>query len=266
VLAARRGLNGRRGLDGRRALAGRRVLVTGGSSGIGAAAAVALRATGATVAVTGRDPVALAAVAQRCGGMAITLDLTVPGAVDDLVAQATSGLGGLDTLVCAAGGGWAGPVDEMSDVEIDQLIDINLRVPIHTVRAALDPLLASPCGGVVLVGSIAGLVGVAREVVYSATKAGLAGYADALRAEMGDRLAVSLVSPGAVDTPFFARRNRPYERGWPRPMPVERVAAAIVEAAATGRPATIVPRWMGVAARLHGGAPGLYRALAERLS
>jgi len=245
-------------------LAGRRVLITGGSGGIGAATAVALRAAGATVALTGRSGTSLASAAARSEAVFMAADLREPDAAGCVVNWAARTLGGLDTLVCAAGSGWLGPFGEMTSADITTLVDLNLRVPMETVRAALKPLSESACGGIVLVGSIVGLVGVQDEAAYSATKGGIAVFADALRLELGDKLTVSLVSPATVDTQFFARRNRPYERRWPRPMPVDRVARAIVHAVATGRPSTVVPPWMGVAIRLHGAAPAFYRALARR--
>lgn len=241
---------------------GRRVLVTGGSSGIGAATAEALARDGARVVVSGRNPGALAAVAARTGGLAIPCDLRQPGAPDELVKHAAYDLGGLDTVVCSAGNGWAGPVTEMVAADIDALIDVNLRAPLQVVRAALPHLCAEPRPRVVLIGSIAGLLGAPGEVVYAATKAGLAAYADALRAELADTpVRVSLVSPAAVATAFFDRRNRPYERRWPRPMPVERVAAAVVRCVETGAPDALLPAWMAVPARLRGACPRLYRRL-----
>ncbi len=247
-------------------LSGRRILVTGGSSGIGAAAAEALAGRGASVAVSGRDGKALAAVAGRTGGPTVVADLRVAGAADHVVAQAADNLGGLDTVVYSAGAGWAGPICEMQAGDIDALIDLNLRAPMQMIRAAL-PRLMTARGQVVLIGSIAGLIGVPREVVYSATKAGLAGYADALRAELCcAEVTVSLISPAAVATKFFDRRNRPYERTWPRPMPVERVAAAVVDCVAVRGSDRVVPSWMTVPARLQGVAPHVYRLLAGRFA
>ena len=246
-------------------LAGRRILVTGGSSGIGAASAAALARRGACVAISGRDQAALAAVAAGTGGTAIAADLRAPGAPEELAARAREVLGGLDTVVYSAGSGWAGPVADMAPTDIDALIDLNLRAPMHLVRAVLPGLIARRRGQVVLVGSIAGLFGVPREVVYSATKAGLAGYADALRAELATSgVVVSLVSPAAVATSFFDRRNRPYERHWPRPMPVDRAAAAVVRCVVSGTADVVVPGWMTLPARLRGMAPRMYRHLATR--
>jgi short-subunit dehydrogenase len=249
----------------RRSLAGRRVLVTGGSSGIGAAAATSLAYHGARVAVSGRDSTALDKVAATCGGPALVGDLLAPGAAEAMVERAAASLGGLDTLVCSAGTGWAGPLAAMPPTQIDAMVALNLAVPMRMVRAALPAFDAAGEGHVVLVGSVAGRMAVPGETVYSATKAGLAGFADGLRAELaGGGITVSLVNPAAVATAFFDRRNRPYERSWPRPMPVTRVAAAIVRCVATGRPEVVVPRWMAMPMRLRGAAPGVFWALAHR--
>ena len=71
------------------------------------------------------------------------------------------------------------------------------------------------------------------------------------------------MSPGVVDTPFFARRNRGYERSWPKPMPVGRVAGLIVSSIEQRRQDVVVPPWLLLAARLNGGLPTLYRVLAQ---
>jgi len=245
-------------------LEGGRALVTGASSGIGAATARALAARGMAVILAGRDPDALATVAKDTGGVVIVGDLTEPGYPARLVAEATKQGGPLDVVVANAGAGWAGSFVEMDPAEIDDLIDLNLRAPIHLLHAALPDLVEKGRGHLVIVGSVAGLLGVAYEAAYSATKAGLAGLADALRAELtGTGVKVSLVSPGVVDTAFFSRRNRPYERTRPEPIAPSQVADAIVECLRFGRPEVVVPAWLGLAARIHGLAPRAYEALAR---
>lgn len=248
-------------------LGGGRALVTGASSGIGAATARALTREGVSVALAGRDAAALAAVAAETRGPAFAGDLTVASYPARLVAEATAALGGLDIVVSNAGTGWCGPYRDMSPDEIDELIDINLRAPAHLLRAALPDLVAKGRGHLVLVGSIAGLVGVANEVVYSATKAGLGGLAGALRAELaGSGVKVTLISPGVVDTSFFCRRNRPYDRSRPAPIPAPEVGDAIVDCLRYGRPEAIVPTWLTVPARIRGLVPRAYQALAQRFS
>jgi short-subunit dehydrogenase len=170
--------------------------------------------------------------------------------------------------VSCAGAGWSGPFETMSAGDIDTVLDINLRAPLHLANAAAPYLLSSEAGGqLVLIGSIVGLVGVADEVAYGAAKYGLRGLADGLRAEWARdaaarRVTVTLVSPGVVDTPFFARRNRGYQRSWPKPMRVERVARLTVGSIEHRRQDVVVPSWLLLAGRLNGGAPGLYRLLA----
>lgn len=249
------------------ALQGGRALITGASSGIGAATARALVAQGVTVALAGQDRDTLAAVAAETGGVAFVGDLTEPGYPARLVAEVTATIGPLDIVVANAGAGWAGPFATMDPAEIDHLIDLNLRSPAHLLRACLPDLIAKGRGHLVVVGSIAGLVGVPGEVAYSASKAGVAGLAGALRAELaGTGIKVSLVSPGAVDTPFFARRNRPYARTRPAPIAASEVAEAIVGCLHFGRPEAIVPAWLGVPTRIHSLAPRAYAALAQRFS
>jgi short-subunit dehydrogenase len=103
--------------------------------------------------------------------------------------------------------------------------------------------------------------------VYSATKAAVESLAVVLREELRPvGAAVSTVLPGVVDTEFFARRGVPYDRRFPRPVPPERVARAVVAALESGRARTVVPRWLGLPAWLSAAVPGPYRALARRFS
>ena len=239
-------------------LAGSRTLVTGASSGIGAAVATLLAARGARVVGTGRSKEGLAQgdfVSRSCR------DLTSPGAPESVVSEAVEVLGGLDLVVSSAGSGWAGPIESMTDEDLGTVLDINLRVPLQLARAA-GPHLRAGRGCLVLVGSIAGLVGVADEVAYSAAKAGVRAMAESLREEWPE-VDIVLVNPGPVATAFFDRRNRPYDRSWPRPLPVARVAMATVDAIERRRPEVVVPSWLALPARLNGGLPWLYRALAR---
>jgi NAD(P)-dependent dehydrogenase (short-subunit alcohol dehydrogenase family) len=239
-------------------LAGRVVLVTGASGGIGAATCAALTRRGAVVVAAGRDETALAAVAAAS---TVVADAADTAAAPALVATAVDRHGRLDAVVANAGIGWAGEFAGMDPARITELVDVNLRAPMLLARAAL-PVLRRP-GALVFLTSIAGLVGVPGETVYSVTKAGLETFATLLREEL-DGITVSTVAPGAVDTAFFTNRGVPYDRSFPRPIPPGQVAEAVVEAIATGRQRRVEPRWLAVPARLSATVPKTYRALARR--
>jgi short-subunit dehydrogenase len=236
-------------------LSGATVLITGASSGIGAATARAMAAAGARPVLTGRDGERLAAVAAETGATSFAADLTRPVEVPEPI----------DVLVNNAGVGWAGPFEEMADADVDRLIAVNLAAPIRLTRALVPAMIERGRGHIVFVASIAGATGVRHEAVYAATKAGLIYFADSLRYELAGRgVGVSVVVPGVVDTPFFDRRGRPYDRRRPAPIPAERVARTIVTAIERGRAEAYQPGWMRFPARLRGGAPGLFRRLAGR--
>lgn len=246
-------------------LAGAVALVTGASSGIGAATALALAAAGARLIVTGRDEDRLKAVAVRAGATAFPADLARPDAVEALTASALHVHGRIDLLICNAGGGWAGPIIEMPAAAAAELAAVNLLAPVQLARLLLPGMTARRAGHLVFVSSIAGVTGVRNEAVYAATKAGLNSLAESLRYELaGTGVGVSVVLPGAVDTPFFSRRGHPYERRWPAPVASDLVARAIIRAVTRNRAEVYVPGWLRFPAWLHGAVPRAYRSLAGR--
>ncbi|WP_431984857.1 SDR family NAD(P)-dependent oxidoreductase [Streptomyces qinglanensis] len=241
-------------------------LVTGASSGIGAAVAEQLAADGAwRLLLNGRDGGRLGQVATRTGGVPLAADLADARSRAQLAEEALVHSGRVDALVAGAGIGWAGSFAAMPPEDIDEVLALNLNATLHLVRLLLPGMVDRRCGQVVLIGSMAGSVGVRGEAVYSATKAGLAAFADSLRYELAPSgVGVSMVLPGVVDTPFFQRRGAPYRRDRPRPVPATRVAEAVCRALRTGRPNAYVPSWMAMPAWLHGTAPGVFRSLARR--
>jgi short-subunit dehydrogenase len=261
-------------------LTGAVALVTGGSSGIGAATARALAAQGARLLIAGRDPVRLQAIAGQTGGIALAGDLAAPDGPADLAAAAqraaaalppAAGAGngaaaaGVDILVNNAGLGWAGPIGDITAEKVAELVAVNLTAPMQLTRLLLPGMIERGRGRVVFVSSIAAATGVRGEAVYSATKAGLVSFAESLAYELdGYDVRVSVIVPGVIDTPFFDRRGRPYGRKRPGPQPPERVARAIVACLEHDRGVSYVPRWMRLPAWLHGAAPGTFRALATR--
>ncbi|MEB3371696.1 SDR family NAD(P)-dependent oxidoreductase [Saccharopolyspora mangrovi] len=222
-------------------------LVTGASSGIGAATARRLAADGWRVVLTGRDRCRLEALAERTGGDAVAADLTAA----DGLARVAEAARGVDLLVHSAGIGWSGAFGEMEPHRIDELVELNLTVPIRLTRAVLPPRVA-------FVASVAA-VGVRDEDVYSATKAGLRAFAASLRYR---GVTTTTVFPGAVRTPFF--HGRRYDRRFPRMLEPEQVADALVDAVLRGRAEVFVPHWLTLADRVHGALPGAFHRLARR--
>src|SRR6266567_1885479 len=242
-------------------------LVTGGSSGIGAATARALAAAGARPLIAGRDPARLRAVARETGGIALAADLAAADGPAELAeaARQAAGPGGVDLLVNNAGIGWAGPIEQMTGEQAAGLIAVDLTAPIQLTRLLVPGMVARGHGHVVFISSIAGATGVRGEAVYSAVKAGLGCFAESIAYELAGRgVGVSVIVPGVIDTPFFEQRGRPYDRKRPAPIHSERVARAIISAAERDRAVVFVPRWMRFPAWLHGALPGTFRRLAAR--
>jgi len=248
-------------------LSGTVALVTGGSSGIGAATARALATAGVRPLLAGRDPGRLQAVARETGGLALAADLATADGPAVLAEAATQAAGpdGIDVLINNAGIGWAGPIEQMTAEQAANLIAVDLTAPIQLTRLLVPGMAARGHGHVVFVSSIAGATGVRGEAVYSAAKAGLGCFAESLASELAGRgVGVSVIVPGVIDTPFFEHRGRPYDRRRPAPLPAQRVAHALVRAIEREQGVVFVPRWMRFPAWLHGALPGTYRRLASR--
>ena len=184
-------------------LSGRHALITGGGTGIGAAAAGHLRALGAKLSLLGRRMEPLQAVAEGFGGTAIQCDVTDPARIGAAFDEARSANGPIDLLIVNAGIAESAPFHKMTRESWDRIIATNLTAAFDCARAAIGDLLKSDNGRLVFVASVASLRGVPYAAHYAASKHGVLGLMRSLAAEYAKtNLTVNAVCPGYVDTPM----------------------------------------------------------------
>ncbi|MFC8371811.1 SDR family NAD(P)-dependent oxidoreductase [Streptomyces sp. NPDC057239] len=241
----------------------RAALVTGASSGIGAAVARRFSARGWRLVLDGRGAERLRRVAERAPASLLPADPTRPGAERELTRFVLGHTGRTDLQVAGAGAGWAGDFTAVPPSALEEVVEVDLPGTVRLVRQVVPHMVEAGSGRVVLVGSVAGAAGVRGEAVHSAARAAPDVFADALRYGLrGSGGSVGLVVPDVVDTPFFERRGLPCRRSWSGPVPPERVADTVWSAVSRGRDESCVPGRLRLPARVRGAAPGLYRRLA----
>lgn len=163
-------------------------LITGGGTGIGRGIALALARRGAHLVLVGRRPTPLLATAAEVAGLGvralpIPLDITDAAARADLLPAVRAELGGLDILVHNAGGLAGGPLAERTAAEIDRVLQTNLTAAIDLTRLAQADVVRRR-GALVFVGSAMAFVPMPHATLYAASKAGLHGFAQAIRYEL----------------------------------------------------------------------------------
>ena len=189
-----------------RPLAGKIALVTGASSGIGAATAVALAAAGATVAISARRADRLAELAARiesAGGKALALpgDMMVEADAIAAVEDTVAALGRIDILVNSAGVMQAGGIENADMDLFRKVFDINLFASLYTAKAAVAHMLEQGGGDIVNVSSMAGRKGGPFTSAYSGSKHALNAMTDGMRQELGGKnIRVTILMPGATET------------------------------------------------------------------
>jgi NAD(P)-dependent dehydrogenase (short-subunit alcohol dehydrogenase family) len=184
-------------------LTGRRVLVTGASTGIGAAVAVRLAQAGASVVAVSRSG-RIPDGDHGAGSIApVSADLARADELDTVVDRSVELLGGIDVLVNNAGRGDWLALDDVDRAYFDDLMALNLWAPLRLSQLAHPHLAAGDRPVIVMVGSVDAVRPSAGGVVYGASKAGLAASTIALSKEWGgDGIRVVQVDPGIVDTPM----------------------------------------------------------------
>ena len=196
-------------------LTGRAIAITGATSGIGEATAVACARAGAGVALAGRRADRLEALAKRIedeGGRAVALptDVSVEDEARAFVQHAYEQLGSLDGLVNNAGVMLLGPVTGADTNEWRQMIDVNLLGLLYCSHAALPVMAEAGRGHIVNVSSVAGRRAALGAAVYNMTKFGVVGFSEGLRQEaLHAGIRVSVVEPGFVDTELQGHNTNP---------------------------------------------------------
>ncbi len=234
------------------------IIVTGASSGIGAATARELAQRGAAVILAARRVEELNTLASEITqlgqqALAVPTDMQNPQCIDQLVARTIETYGRIDGVVNVAGIGGAGIIEKASDDVLVAMVMINLLAPVRLIQAALPFMKHDGSAAIVNIGSIAGEMG--TNGMYSATKFGVRGLSDSLRRELWTKhIAVSLIEPGYIRTALTARMKG----SLPGP---ELVAHAVVRVLERPHRVLVVPsswRFMLLGVRL-------FPALADRL-
>ncbi len=220
---------------------GRTALVTGASSGIGAAVARRLAETGTSVALVARRAERLSEVLRACrrdapGSQAWPADLSDPARAASLASTIWDTFGHLDVVVNNAGVPMRRPVTRISLDDVQRVMKVNFISPTAITLAVLPRMMARGSGTLVNVSSLAGRLGITTEAAYSASKFALAGWSEAMAADLaGTGIRVRLVLPGAIDTEIWDKpgNDPPLYRG---PLvPAEEVAESVALAIESDR-------------------------------
>lgn len=237
------------------------VVITGATSGIGAATAVKLAEAGAVPVITGRSANKLAAIQSSMSGRfgLYQLDVTDPADVQRVMDRIAADFGRIDVLVNNAG---FGLFERFEDAPLDhfaKMMDTNYMGTVRCAKAVLPYMKQQGDGHIVNIASMAGKLSTAKASGYAATKHAVLGLTNALRAELApEGIAVSAVNPGPIDTPFlttadpggaYAASVKSYL------LKPSQVADAIVRVIARRTPEVDLPLSAGIGIRLYGLAP-----------
>ncbi len=187
-------------------LSGKIALVTGASSGIGRALAIAVVNAGAQVALVGRSEERLEAVNQEVGGNALVLsaDLTDPAQVDRVAADALAHFGRIDILLANAGLYVPGNVVDGDPDAWDEMLKVNVNSVFRLVNRVLPQMTARRLGDIVITSSVSGHQAIQWEPVYSASKHAIQSFTHGLRRQVApDNVRIGALAPGMVLNPLW---------------------------------------------------------------
>ncbi|WP_055401822.1 MULTISPECIES: SDR family oxidoreductase [unclassified Mycobacterium] len=213
-----------------------RVLITGASSGLGAALARKLAGRHAVVGLVARRRDRLGQVLAECrrtspSSAMWVADLADTAALQDLAAQAWEALGGIDVLINNAAVPKRRPVAALQPDEVEHVMRVNFFAPMRLTLALLPRMLARGSGMIVNVSSVGGRLGIIHESAYCASKFALCGWSEAMAVDLhGSGVSVKLIEPGPVDTEIWDRpgSEEPLYQG-PK-VPADEVADGIIAA------------------------------------
>jgi NADP-dependent 3-hydroxy acid dehydrogenase YdfG len=218
-------------------LSGKVIVITGASSGIGAASAEQLAARGDSVVLVARRERELREVAARCGAKALPVvaDVTSRESVRGVVRDAIARFGHVDVWVNNAGRGISRSVAELTDEDVDEMMRVNVKSALYGMQEILPHFIERGSGQIINVSSMLGRVPMATfRSAYNGAKSFLNAITANLREDLREShpgIQVSLVSPGVVSTDFGsnAKHGGPDSRALPMSQPVAEAAAVIVQ-------------------------------------
>jgi short-subunit dehydrogenase len=249
------------------------IAITGASAGIGRATALRLARDGASVAICARRREPLLEVAseiERTGGraLAVVADVTREADMDGFVTQTLDRFGRLDVMMCNAGFGIYGSIDQIAPEQMRRLLEVNYFGTYLAARAALPVFRRQADGHLVIVSSVVGKRGVPYMGAYAATKFAQVGLAESLRAELhGSGIHVTVVFPISTETEFFdvmTRQSGFATRAYGPRQEAPAVADAIARAIERPVPEVFPYRMARGLAILNAIAPGLCDRLVRR--
>jgi short-subunit dehydrogenase len=244
-------------------VSGSKVLLTGATGGIGKALAHALHAQGARLVLTGRKLDVLTPLASELGAELIAADLSRRSDLERLAAEAAD----VDILVANAALPASGHLLELTQTQIDTMLEVNLAAPIALTRALAPAMASRGSGQIVLISSLSGKAATPASSIYSATKFGLRGFAHGAREDLrSSGVGVSVILPGFIrDAGMFADTGLKLPPGVGTSSP-KQVTAAVISAIERNRgEVTVAPLGMRVGANIAAVAPGFAAAAQRRM-